>query len=168
MPPTERGIGGHSGSYAACLLTPTETGFPANSGLAAVKKSSPTLTGRKLRRDGQPARGRDDFRRQRTAFTKENLPQQPACGRWAYGGNRLRGSLSPSMCNTICRLGRSGRHPCTNYRFHAHAGTENQLTSPAFRYSIQSIPVPPNGEGPGWRNSCSTYLSSAAQSCSET
>ena len=49
MPPTERGIGGHSGSYAACLLTPTETGFPANSGLAAVKKSSPMLTGRKLR-----------------------------------------------------------------------------------------------------------------------
>ena len=46
MPPTERGIGGHSGSYAACLLTPTETGFPANSGLAAVKKSSPTLTGK--------------------------------------------------------------------------------------------------------------------------
>ncbi len=49
MPPTERGIGGHSGSYAACLLTPTETGFPANSGLAAGKKSPPMLTGRKLR-----------------------------------------------------------------------------------------------------------------------
>jgi len=79
MPPTDRGIDGHSEGYEACLLTPTETGFPANSGPATVTNHAPMPSGGKIRggianRQTVETHGADNKRRlQRKIFLSSLL-----------------------------------------------------------------------------------------------